>query len=359
MTNKRNVTIFRSATIAAVLYLSLLSAFAGDILLRHSSAESGISELSVGVSERPSDHSLAVAHDIIGRWTAMPMVSKTLTQNPEVTWQSICFDTNGHVEISYKLASKGDAQQFVGTYEVIHKATVGKGNPPNIVIRSTNAQDNNLNVLVNVRVGEFNYFPPDVPVLWFQDHDGHHYVFEPVGISAERRVKLLGRGSAEIEGGARGQEEQRGRQSTRVVDTNLTRQICAKLETADLREPERNKEIVRLMNEGDGTCVPVLLAHLKAEHSLVVRQNAIRALGKVGDKRAVSPLLDILRAPVQGKVEDEADDEAILRRNAVVALGDIGDSAALPVLRTVSESAREYQSVRDLARITAKKLEGM
>ena len=122
---------------------------------------------------------------------------------------------------------------------------------------------------------------------------------------------------------------------------------------------ERNKEIIRLMNEGDTTCVPVLLEHMKAEHILVVRQNAIRALGKVGDKRAISPLLDILRSPVQGKLDDEAENEAILRRSAVVALGDIGNPTALTVLKIVAESGREYQSVRDLARITAKKLESM
>ena len=357
MTYRRKMDTFRSAIIVVAFCLSLLPAFAGDIFLPHSSSEPRIKELSVGVSERVGDQSLAVARNIIGRWKALPTVSKTLSRNPEVTWQSIRFDTNAHVEISCKLSSAGDIQQFFGAYEVIHKATVGKGNAPNIVIRPRGASANMLNVLVNVRVGEFSYFPPDVPVLWFQDLDGYNYAFEPVGVSAGQRVKLLGRGSAETPDVAREKSGNYAQETARVVNPDLTRQICAKLRKADLSEPESNKEIVRLMNEGDTTCVPVLLEHLNAEHSLVVRQNAIRALGKVGDKMAVSPLIEILRAPVQGKVEDEAEDEAILRRNAVVALGEIGDPAALPVLKAVADSGRDYQSVRDLARITANKLE--
>ena len=38
-------------------------------------------------------------------------------------------------------------------------------------------------------------------------------------------------------------------------------------------------------------------------------------------------------------------------------LGNIGDPIALLVLKTIAESANEYQSVRDLARITARKME--
>ena len=337
--------------------LSLLSASGEDVLLRHSNVEPRIKEMSVGVTGKPGDYSLSVAEDIIGRWKAMPIVSKNLARNPDMTWQSMCFQPNGAVEISYELTSEGKVRQFVGSYEVIHKASMGRGNPPNIVIRSRNTQDGNLNILVNVRIGEFSYFPPDNPVLWFQDADGYHYVFEPVGASAEHRTKLLGRTSIEREDALHREVEDHKREETRVADSKLTQQICAKLEKAETSEPERNNEIVRLMNEGDATCVPVLIGHLQADHSLVVRQNAIRALGKVADKRAVPPLLDILRRPIQGKVEDEAEDDAILRRNAVVALGNIGDPTALPVLKNVAESAVEYQSVRDLARITAKKME--
>ena len=76
MTYRRKMDMFRSAIIVVAFCLSLLPAFAGDILLRHSSSEPKIRELSVGVSERVGDQSLAVARNIIGRWTALPAVSK-------------------------------------------------------------------------------------------------------------------------------------------------------------------------------------------------------------------------------------------------------------------------------------------
>lgn len=356
MTNLNHKT-FRLLMCMLVFCLLTISPIWGDALSRYSKNDPRIKEMIEGVSDKPGDYSLRVAENLIGTWKAQPMMSKSLSENTNVTWQSIRFQTNGIVEISYKLSSEDKTRQFVGSYEIIHKAREGRGNPPNIMIRSRDTHNENFSVLVHVRIGEFNFFPPDLPVLWFQDPDGYNYSFEPVGASAEHRLKLLGRGSVKEQEVIRRQMENHRRGKVRIADSNLTQQISANLKEGKLTEPERNKEILRLMNEGDVTCVPVLLEHLQADHSLVVRQNAIRALGKIGDKQAVTPLLNILRKPIQGKTEDEAEDDAILRRNAVVALGDIGDLTALPVLKTVAESAREYQSVRDLARITARKME--
>lgn len=339
------------------------SAAWGDQLLRHLQNDPKIKGLLHVVEGKPGGYGSSVEENIVGTWNALRKdlipLSDRLPQNPNATWRSMRF-TNGLVEISYELAQEAKPRQFTGTYEVIHKATEGRGNAPNIVIRSRDSTDAGLTVLVGVRIGVFSWFPPDMPILWFCDPDGYNYFFEPVEVSGQQLMKRLGAISSEEQERTKQKEaEARRLRNRRITDPQITRQVIDNLQNGKLSESDRNKEILRLMNEGDASCVPVLLEHLKAEHSLVVRQNAIRALGKVGDKRAVSPLLEILRAPVQGKVEDEAEDDAILRRNAVIALGDIGDPAALPVLKTVSESAREYQSVRDLARITAKKLEGM
>ncbi|MEN8008004.1 MAG: hypothetical protein ABFS42_13375 [Candidatus Krumholzibacteriota bacterium] len=152
--------------------------------------------MTAGINEVPGDYSQAVAENIICRWKAIP---NSLVQNPDMKWQSIVFQANGNVEISYEMNSDGIDQQFVGSYEVVHKAKLGRGNPPNIVIRSRHAEIENLNVLVKVRIGEFSYFPPGNPVLWFQDPDGYDYVFEPAEISDERRMKLLYRASTKEE----------------------------------------------------------------------------------------------------------------------------------------------------------------
>ena len=53
-----------------------------------------------------------------------------------------------------------------------------------------------------------------------------------------------------------------------------------------------------------------------------VRAAAAAALGKLGDTRAVGPLLDLLR-----------DEDAQVRASAAGALGPLGDPRALPALR--------------------------
>lgn len=308
--------------------------------------------------ETPSPMSKRTQSELVGSWKCVAAPSNAV---PGVQLRSLVFEEHGTVEYDFEESAGGNVQKKTETYSVFHKGAVDRfpGKAPTIIIGGDDPRDDQVIPLVNVSVDYDSRFPMSAGKrLRFTDLDGNEYIFMRDMSRAPFAASEQESEAADVTPGSSGAVKPTA-QERRVVNPSLTREICANLQTGKLTESERNKEIVRLMNEGDGTCVPVLLAHLKAEHSLVVRQNAIRALGKVGDKRAVSPLLDILRAPVQGKVEDEADDEAILRRNAVVALGDIGDSAALPVLRTVSESAREYQSVRDLARITAKKLEGM
>lgn len=309
--------------------------------------------------ETPSSMSKRTQSELVGSWKC---VAAPLNAVPGIQLRSLVFEENGTVEYNFEEFAGGNVQKKTGTYRVFHKGAVHRfpGKAPTVLIGGDDPRDDQVIPLVNVSVGYDSRFPMSAGKrLRFTDLDGNEYIFmrdmshAPFAVSEQEPES-----AADVTPGSSGAVKPTA-QERRVVNPSLTREICTNLQAGKLTEPERNKEIIRLMNEGDGTCVPVLLEHLKADHSLVVRQNAIRALGKVGDKRAVSPLLDILRAPVLGKVEDEAEDEAILRRNAVVALGDIGDPVALPVLKTVSESPREYQSVRDLARITAKKLERM
>lgn len=138
---------------------------------------------------------------------------------------------------------------------------------------------------------------------------------------------------------------------------SLTKEITARLRTRELSEPDRSKAIVNLMNQGDATCVPVLIEHMGTNHSYVVRQNAMRALGKIGDSSAVPVLLAVLSTPVAGNINDEGEEEAGLRRNAVAALRDIGDPKVLPILKNIMAASREYQSVRDLAANAIRKIE--
>ena len=116
----------------------------------------------------------------------------------------------------------------------------------------------------------------------------------------------------------------------------LVGENLARLRSTATSAPERNKAILALREAGDGSAVPLLIEHMEGDHGLVVRQNAIRGLGKIGGPEAVASLLRFLENPVQGDPGDQETDDAILRRTAVLALGEARDASVLPVLRALT-----------------------
>jgi HEAT repeat protein len=75
------------------------------------------------------------------------------------------------------------------------------------------------------------------------------------------------------------------------------------------------------------------------------RRRILAALGMIGDKRAVEPLLDF----ANGKSNFET------RAGAVYALGEIGDPAALPALEEIAERSDEQQ-LRDVAKVAIRRI---
>jgi HEAT repeat protein len=140
------------------------------------------------------------------------------------------------------------------------------------------------------------------------------------------------------------------------VDSQKVQEYVLILEDKQTSQQRRNQAILALMQMHNRSAVPALIAQVEGNYGLIVKQNAIRALGKIGDKRAVAPLLKILKEPVKGDTADEGEEEAIVRRSAVLALGEIGDASALPVLEAATQDTTEYQSVRELAAIAAEKI---
>ena len=69
------------------------------------------------------------------------------------------------------------------------------------------------------------------------------------------------------------------------------------------------------------------------------------ALGKIGDERATSPILDLLSRDVDRPI----------RANAVYALGEIGDPRAIPGLEKLA-GATDDEALRTLATDTARKI---
>lgn len=101
------------------------------------------------------------------------------------------------------------------------------------------------------------------------------------------------------------------------------------------------------------------LGHLKAKDAVPVfvqklflrdtdqatKARLLAALGKIGDDRATSPLVDLLAR----------DSDRAIRGNAVYALGEIGDPKAIPGLEKLASSTDD-PALRTLADETARKI---
>lgn len=97
----------------------------------------------------------------------------------------------------------------------------------------------------------------------------------------------------------------------------------------------------RIVEPGESrlpTAVPELLAALKHDDGNI-RRLAASALGKIGDTRAVQPLLDLLAVESKPQV----------RQYAVKALGEIGSTMALPILTRIAQDENEKTYTRKSA----------
>ena len=108
---------------------------------------------------------------------------------------------------------------------------------------------------------------------------------------------------------------------------------------------DRTRRVVELGEAGSPSAVPELSAALKDPNGNV-RRLAASALGKIGDARAVIPLLALL----------EQEQKPQVRQYAVKALGKIRDPRAQPMLQEIAASENERYYTRDAARAALRKL---
>lgn len=108
---------------------------------------------------------------------------------------------------------------------------------------------------------------------------------------------------------------------------------------------DRTRRVVELGKAGSPSAVPELSAALKDPNGNV-RRLAASALGKIGDARAVTPLLALL----------EQEQKPQVRQYAVKALGKIRDPRAQPMLQKIAASENERYYTRDAARAALRKL---
>lgn len=88
-------------------------------------------------------------------------------------------------------------------------------------------------------------------------------------------------------------------------------------------------ELVRI----EKPSVEPLIQALKDKYSSDVQENAVEALGKIGDARAVKPLIQVLRK----------DKDSDMRRKAAWALGEIGDARVIkPLIQALKKDKDWY-----------------
>jgi HEAT repeat protein len=108
----------------------------------------------------------------------------------------------------------------------------------------------------------------------------------------------------------------------------------------------RIKAIDTLGNAHAKEATPFLVQQLFLRTTdLPSKQRILAALGKIGDKRATGPLLDIMAR----------DGDMAVRGNAIFALGEIGDGDALPGLERVANDGQE-DVLRRLAAESVRKI---
>ena len=107
---------------------------------------------------------------------------------------------------------------------------------------------------------------------------------------------------------------------------------------------DRPRRVFELGEAGSLSAVPELSAALKDPNGNV-RRLAASALGKIGDARAVTPLLALL----------EQEQKPQVRQYAVKALGKIRDPRAQPMLQKIAASENERYYTRDAARAALRK----
>jgi len=84
---------------------------------------------------------------------------------------------------------------------------------------------------------------------------------------------------------------------------------------------------------GVGDEVSLLISALKDESS-VIRRDASKALGEIGDKRAVGPLIQALN-----------DEDLFVRKEAATSLGEIGDERAVePLIQALNDKDADVRS---------------
>lgn len=125
-------------------------------------------------------------------------------------------------------------------------------------------------------------------------------------------------------------------------DSTIVKQILAELR--DVNKDKRRNAVMKLGMLGGDEAVKTLMTLVRNNHEdLIVRGRAALMLGKLGDARAVGPLIEALDAPgYQTPL------------HAAQSLGKLGDRRAIPPLLRLLDT--QHDRFREAARESLHKL---
>lgn len=145
------------------------------------------------------------------------------------------------------------------------------------------------------------------PIIKFFGYSGLYvgHMDEEGRMSIVRALKRIG-GERSIEGLEMARQD--SSPLVRVAANEAIREIRARMHSHQMKVKKDVKGLIKSLGDEDS----------------YVRQEAAKALGEIGDKRAVEPLIQALKKSGKGTAE----------RNAVVwAIGELGDTRALETLK--------------------------
>ena len=243
--------------------------------------------------------------ELIGIWKACRLSSCLSRPSSDITWEEICFATNGIVSIVLKEGEGNAVRRMVGAYTLHNKAEAGYAPKREIRIDLKNTRGGSTVVLHNVRIGEFSCFPRGKYVLWFRDESGKDCVYEPFTIemvNTNRYIEVNDSPSGCPVSSPVSKHERKG--------VRLSQKLCKDLIRAAPDMYKQHKAILRIMNEGDSSCVSALIPFTMPDKDSLLRQDAVKALGTIGSHSAVSRLIEMIQSPVMSRAYDEEEDEA-------------------------------------------------
>jgi hypothetical protein len=293
----------------------------------------------------PSPRDLWIQSHLAGRWLI----------NVNFVTASLTFKQDGSVDLSYSSLQGENKVEKHGQYNFLPRedldkkaATTDDGAPQETLphVEIVWSKGGRVTPLFNLSIAKDDPTHPDTEVLKTRIPNGFAY---PLLRDMSDKSLVPDTKGVDEAYAAYLQQLDIFKAKAATDKTALARSLAERLSHKEIQDDERGQLIYKLGQLGDASAVPILSEYVKGAYRTMIRLGAIRALGEIKDKSAVTCLTELLTQPVTGNISDEGEAEAMLRRDAVYALKLIDDHSVLPLMKSLAQSTKDYPSVKNAA----------